>query len=211
MRAKAMSDRPNPQTESAGPTPTPPRAAVVYCGARPGGRPEYAAAADALGAGLAKRRIRLVYGAGDVGLMGHVARSCLDHGGDVLGFIPTGLWEREVRERGTGRRAILTETLQGRKAAMLANASLAIALPGGIGTLDEFVECLTWRDVGLHGKPLILVNEGRYWDPFLTLLRHMEAEKFVSAATLAMIDVVDAAEAALERADAILEAIGARS
>lgn len=206
-----MPDRPLPPSDSAGSAPSPPRAAAVYCGARPGARPAYAAAADALGAGLAARRIRLVYGAGDVGLMGRVARSCLANGGDVLGFIPTGLWEREVRERGTGRRAILTETLQGRKAAMLANASVAITLPGGIGTLDEFVECLTWRDVGLHAKPLILVNEGRYWDPFLTLLRHMEAENFVSAATLAMIDVVDTAEAALESADAVLDAVGARS
>ena len=145
------------------------RSVCVFCGSRPGGDPAFAAAATALGAGLAAAGLRLVYGAGDVGLMGAVARAAVAAGGRTLGVIPAHLVPREARGRPPAD-AVVTETMHERKKVMFMNADAIVALPGGPGTLDELFEVLTWRQLGLHAKPLLLLNVNGYWDPLIALL-----------------------------------------
>jgi uncharacterized protein (TIGR00730 family) len=149
--------------------PAAPRSVCVFCGSRAGTDPAFAAAATALGTALAAAGLRLVYGAGDVGLMGAVARAAQEAGGDTFGVIPEHLERREVGKRDL-RRYVVTETMHERKKVMFMNADAIVALPGGPGTLDELFEVLTWRQLGLHSKPVILLNVNRYWDPLLALL-----------------------------------------
>ncbi|TRD20806.1 TIGR00730 family Rossman fold protein [Palleronia caenipelagi] len=174
----------------------------VYCGARDGGAPTYAAAAEALGAGLATRGMRLVYGAGDVGLMGRVARSCQAAGGETFGVIPTHLLQAEVGKRDLSR-LVITETMHERKKVMLMNADAVVVLPGGAGSLDEFFEVLTWRQLGLHDKPILLLNVGGYWDPLVGLVEHVVAQGFAEPSLRDFIEVVPDAAAALERLGAL--------
>jgi len=155
----------------------------VYCGARAGNDPAFAEQAEALGYAIADAGWRLVYGAGDVGLMGVVARAAQAAGGDTFGVIPQHLMEWEVGKTDLTR-FIVTETMHERKKVMVMNADAIVVLPGGAGSLDEFFEVLTWRQLGLHRKPILLLNAEGYWDPLVALLAHVINQGF-AAETLA--------------------------
>ncbi|HAV08990.1 MAG TPA: TIGR00730 family Rossman fold protein [Rhodobacteraceae bacterium] len=152
----------------------------VYCGARPGRDPAFAAAATDLGTALAARGWRLVYGAGDVGLMGIVARSAQSAGGETFGVIPVHLMNMEVGKRDLTQ-FVVTETMHERKKVMFMNADAVVVMPGGAGTLDEFFEVLTWRQIGLHEKPIFLLDTNGYWQPLIALMDHLIAQGFADA------------------------------
>jgi uncharacterized protein (TIGR00730 family) len=150
----------------------------VYCGSGPGSSPSFVEAAIALGKTFAENNIRLVYGGGSVGLMGAVAKSTLDHGGSVTGIIPDFLRAREnaltrVQEM------IVTPDMHERKRLMFERSDAFVALPGGIGTLEELVEQMTWAQLGRHSKPILLANIDGFWEPLLTLLAHMRETEFI--------------------------------
>ena len=168
----------------------------VYCGSRDGAQPAYATAADDLGRALADAGLRLVYGAGNVGLMGRVARATAAAGGDTFGVIPTHLLDREVGKRDLTT-FVVTETMHERKKVMFMNADAVIVLPGGAGSLDEFFEVLTWRQLGLHAKPILLLNIEGYWDPLVALIDHIIAEGFADADIRDYVTVVPTVAAAL--------------
>ncbi|WP_163849591.1 TIGR00730 family Rossman fold protein [Pseudooceanicola aestuarii] len=151
----------------------------VYCGSRPGARPAYAQDAAALGRLIANEGWRLVYGAGDVGLMGEVARATQTAGGETFGVIPTHLMQAEAGKRDLTS-FVVTETMHERKKVMFMNADAIVVLPGGAGSLDELFEVLTWRQLGLHDKPLLLLDTEGYWRPLLALLDHVVAEGFAA-------------------------------
>ena len=153
------------------------RSVCVFCGARPGARPSYTEAARATGRLLAAEGWRLVYGAGDVGLMGEVARSAQAAGAATMGVIPTHLMAMEVGKRDLTQ-LVITEDMHERKKVMFMNADAIVVLPGGAGSLDEFFEVLTWAQIGLHRKPIFLLNVAGYWNPLLALLDHIIAEGF---------------------------------
>jgi len=156
------------------------RSVCVFCGSRVGARPDYEAAAAELGTALAASGWRLVYGAGDVGLMGAAARAAKARGGDTLGVIPAHLVRHEAA-RGDPARHVVTETMHERKKVMFMNSDAIVVLPGGAGSLDEFFEVLTWRQLGLHDKPLFLLDTAGYWAPLVGLLDHVIAEGFADA------------------------------
>jgi len=149
----------------------------VYCGARDGADPAFARAAEEVGTMLARRGWQLVYGAGDVGLMGRVAAAARAQGGASMGVIPTHLLGRERQGAGPDT-LVVTETMHERKKVMFMNADAIAVLPGGAGTLDELFEVLTWRQLGLHAKPIALLNVAGYWDPLLALLARVTEEGF---------------------------------
>src|ERR1700676_4159097 len=150
----------------------------VYCGSGPGTNPHFIEAAVAFGKILAKNGIRLVYGGGSIGLMGAVATSTLDHGGTVTGIIPDFLTAREnVLTR--VQELIVTPDMHERKRLMFERSDAFVALPGGIGTLEELVEQLTWQQLGRHAKPILLANIDNFWEPLLSLLSHMRATEFI--------------------------------
>lgn len=173
------------------------KSVCVYCGSRPGNDPEYMAQAHAVGQGLARENWRLVYGAGDVGLMGAVARAAQLAGGNTFGVIPEHLVKWEVGKTDLTR-YIVTETMHERKKVMFMNCDAVVVLPGGAGSLDELFEVLTWRQLGLHSKPIILVNTNGYWDPLLALLAHVVAEGFADETLLGYFTSVPDADAAVE-------------
>jgi uncharacterized protein (TIGR00730 family) len=150
----------------------------VFCGSSPGANPIYMETASRVGALLAERDLGLVYGGGNVGLMGAVADSVLAAGGEVIGIIPASLVEREVAHRGLPDLRIVN-SMHERKAQMEALAEGFLALPGGIGTFEEFFEILTWAQLRLHSKPCALLNVAGYYDPVLTLLDHAVTERFL--------------------------------
>jgi uncharacterized protein (TIGR00730 family) len=151
---------------------------AVYCGSRKGVRPGYAAAAEQLGALLARERIELVYGGGCIGLMGVVADAVLEHGGHVIGVIPEKLVIKEVvHEKLPDLRVV--KTMHERKALMAELADAFIALPGGYGTFEEFFEVLAWGQLGWHRKPIGLLDCGGFYEPLLRFLDHTVAEGFI--------------------------------
>ena len=152
----------------------------VFCGARPGANPGHARAARELGTAIAAEGWRLVYGAGDVGLMGEVARAAKDRGADTFGVIPVHLMQAEMGKRDLSR-LVVTEDMHERKKVMFMNSDAIVVLPGGAGSLDEFFEVLTWRQIGLHKKPIFLLNVGGYWDPLIALVDHVIAEGFADS------------------------------
>lgn len=160
----------------------------VYCGSRDGIRPAYAEAAEALGRALAAEGWRLVYGAGDVGLMGRVARAVQDAGGETFGVIPTHLLQAEVGKRDLTS-FVVTETMHERKKVMIMNADAVVMLPGGTGSLDEFFEALTWRQLGLHDKPIVLLDTAEYWQPLLGVIDHVIAEGFAAQSLRQMVQI----------------------
>lgn len=164
----------------------------VYCGSRPGQNPAYADAAETLGRAIAGEGWRLVYGAGDVGLMGTVARAAQDAGGDTFGVIPTHLMDLEVGKTDLTR-FIITETMHERKKVMVMNADAIVVLPGGAGSLDEFFEVLTWRQLGLHGKPIILLSVAEYWAPLTALLDHVVDQGFADVSLLGFVETTTSA------------------
>ena len=152
----------------------------VYCASGPGNNPAFMQAATRFGRILAENGIRLVYGGGSVGLMGALADAVLDHGGTVTGVIPDFLVNREhmllrVQER------IVTRDMHERKRVMFERADAFVALPGGIGTLEELVEQLTWAQLGRHKKPILILNIEHFWDPLCALIDHMEELEFIRA------------------------------
>jgi len=150
----------------------------VYCGSGPGTNPHFMEAAKAFGKALAENGIRLVYGGGSLGLMGAVATSVLDHGGTVTGIIPDFL---KVRENALTRvqEMIVTPDMHERKRLMFEHSDAFVALPGGVGTLEELVEQLTWKQLGRHEKPVLLANVDNFWEPLFALLAHMRATQFI--------------------------------
>jgi uncharacterized protein (TIGR00730 family) len=155
-------------------------AICVYCGSGPGRDPAFAAAARNFGRILAENKIRLVYGGGSVGLMGALATAVLDHGGVVTGIIPEFLTARELALTRV-QELIVTRDLHERKRLMFERCDAFVALPGGIGTLEELVEQLTWAQLGRHKKPILLANIEQFWDPLCALLDHMRDLHFIRA------------------------------
>jgi len=154
------------------------RTVCVYCGSGPGTNPRFIEAANALGKVFAENDVRLVYGGGSLGMMGAVASSVLDHGGRVTGIIPDFLTTREnaltrVQE------LIVTPDMHERKRLMFEHSDAFVAMPGGVGTLEELVEQLTWKQLGRHAKPVLLANIDGFWEPLLALFTHMRATEFI--------------------------------
>ncbi len=162
----------------------------VYCGSGSGLNPAYAAAARDFGRILAESRIGLVYGGGSLGLMGEIARSVLHHRGYVTGIIPGFLSERE-HMLVEAQELIVVDDMHQRKQLMFTKSDAFVALPGGLGTLEEFVEQLTWSQLGRHARPIVLGNIEGFWNPLLTLFEGMRAEGFVRKGLELNLQVVD--------------------
>jgi uncharacterized protein (TIGR00730 family) len=153
------------------------RKICVYCGSGPGNDPAFVEAAQAFGRILARNGIGLVYGGGNIGLMGEIANSVLDNRGDVTGIIPQFLTKREIANRRGD--LIVTRDMHDRKQRMFDLADAFVALPGGVGTLEEVVEQMTWAQLGTHKKPILLANINGFWEPLCMLLDHMTAREFI--------------------------------
>jgi uncharacterized protein (TIGR00730 family) len=153
-------------------------AVCVYCGSSAGIEPAFGEAAAQLGKIFAESGVRLIFGGGSVGLMGILANAVLAHGGKATGIIPEFLTQRE-RPRRLGQELIVTRDMHERKRTMFERADAFVALPGGIGTLEELVEQLTWAQLGRHRKPILIANINRYWEPLLALVAHMRERGFV--------------------------------
>lgn len=150
----------------------------VYCGSGEGANPRYAEAADQLASAFVREEIGLVYGGGNVGLMGIIAQSMLRNGGHVTGIIPDFMSEWEVTLHEI-QSLVVTQTMHERKQLMFEHSDAFVALPGGIGTLEELVEQMTWAQLGQHTKPIVLVDIEGFWQPFLDLLEHMRDHHFI--------------------------------
>ena len=175
----------------------------VYCGSNPGINPAYAEAAQTLGRLMAEAGIGLVYGGGGLGLMGELARTVLAHGGRVTGIIPGFLSKKERMLREV-HEMIVVDDMHQRKKLMFDKSDAFVALPGGIGTLEELVEQLTWAQLGRHTKPVVLVNVDGFWAPFLELMHHMRREVFIR-------ENMEVRFATVDRAEDVLDAISARA
>lgn len=174
------------------------RRVCVYAGSSPGARAEFATAARELGTLLAQRGIGVVYGGGNVGLMGALADAALAAGGEVIGIIPHSLAAKELAHAGVTRLDAV-ETMHERKARMAAESDGFIALPGGIGTIEELFEALTWLQLGLHAKPIGLLNIAGYYDRLLAFLETMETERFIRTEHRAMLLVESESARVLDR------------
>ncbi|MBP1843669.1 uncharacterized protein (TIGR00730 family) [Rhizobium petrolearium] len=162
------------------------RSICVYCGSQPGRDPAYIEAGRALGKSIAAHGLRLVYGGGTKGIMGAVASGVLSNGGQVTGIIPEFLVDMEATRHSLGQlnELIVTEDMHARKHKMFERADAFVTLPGGLGTLEEIVEIMTWAQLGRHQKPMVFANIGGFWDPMLELIRHMREQGFVHHAHL---------------------------
>ncbi len=164
----------------------------VYCGSGPGSDPAFVDAARTFGKIMGKNGIGLVFGGGAVGLMGEIANSVLDHGGQAVGVIPKFLVNREhAMRRGE---VVVTHDMHERKQLMFEHADAFVALPGGVGTLEEVVEQMTWAQLGRHKKPILLANIKGFWDPLCKLLDHMETLQFIRPGLQVNYLVADKAE-----------------
>ena len=175
-------------------------ALCLFCGSRQGADPAHAALAADVGALVAARGVTLVYGGGTHGLMGLAARAALGLGGRVVGILPDTLAAREVAQTGLTE-LVVTASLHERKALMFARSDAIVVLPGGIGTMDELFEVMTWKNLGLHAKPIFLLG-GSYWQPFRHLLGHLDRAGFANPGLFALVEPVedvDALAAALGR------------
>ncbi len=175
---------------------TKPFSVCVFCGARPGADPAFMKAAQDLGTGLGQNDWRLVFGAGDIGMMGAVARAATDAGGPTLGVIPEHLVGFEAKNQNIGD-AIVTDDMHSRKKLMFVNSDAVVVLPGGAGSLDEFFEVLTWAQIGLHNRPILLLNIQGYWDPLIQLIDHVIAQGFASPTLRGHFQVADTVADAL--------------
>jgi uncharacterized protein (TIGR00730 family) len=169
----------------------------VYCGSSPGHNPAYVQAARDLGKAMAQAGVGLVYGGGSLGLMGETARAVIDHGGHVTGIIPEFLVSKERMQDGV-HELIVTSTMHERKMAMFERSTGFVALPGGIGTLEELAEILTWAQLKQHARPVIVCNVAGFWDGLLEVLSHMRGEGFIRAETAVNFDVANGAEDVLQ-------------
>ena len=171
---RSPSAAPSPQRE-------PVRSVCVYCGSSPGRSPEYREAALRLGRAIGGAGLRLVYGGGTNGLMGAVAEGCMAEGGRVTGIIPRFLMRVEASENALQSldELIPTDDMHARKHAMFERSDAFVALPGGIGTLEELIEVMTWAQLGRHEKPIVIADIDGFWEPLAVLLDHMRGEGFV--------------------------------
>jgi len=174
------------------------KAICVYCGANAGASPRFAEEARALARALVERNLSLVYGGGKVGLMGVIADEVLRLGGEVTGVIPTALVEREVGHAGLTRQFIVKD-MHERKAMMAQLADGFIAMPGGLGTLEELFEMLTWAQLGIHSKPIGLLNVDGYYDGLVNFVRHATEQELVRPQHAALMMVENDAEALMRR------------
>lgn len=182
----------------------------VFCGSGPGRNPAYVAAAQTVGRAMAEAGIRLVYGGGSLGLMGEVARAVLSNGGKVTGIIPSFLSEKERMLRDVDE-LIVTKDMHERKRLMFERSDAFVALPGGIGTLEELVEQLTWSQLGRHDKPIVLANIANFWDPFRALLAHMREDHFIRQGLDVHFTVVERAEDVVPRIRTAIESGAGRN
>jgi uncharacterized protein (TIGR00730 family) len=166
-----------------------PLSVAVFCGSRYGNGPAYREASAALGDGIARAGIRLVYGGGQVGLMGVVADAVIAAGGEVLGIIPAFLQRREVAHQGPIA-MVVTDTMHDRKRQMFEAADAFVAMPGGLGTFDETIEITTWRQLGLHDKPIFICNIDGWADAYLAMLDDTVARGFAGTDTARLYQVV---------------------
>lgn len=184
------------------------RSVCVYCGSQPGRDPAYLAAGRALGRSIAANGMRLVYGGGTKGIMGAVASGVLSNGGQVTGIIPEFLMDMEATRHSLGQLSelIVTKDMHERKHAMFERADAFVTLPGGIGTLEEIVEIMTWAQLGRHGKPMVFANVNGFWDPMLELVQHMRDQGFIHTAHLVqpmvIAEIDDIVPAILDRLEA---------
>jgi uncharacterized protein (TIGR00730 family) len=169
------------------------KAICVYCGSGPGSNPKFVESARTFGGILAANNIRLVYGGGSIGLMGAIADSVIDHGGQVTGIIPDFLKAREMMFK-RAQEIIVTRDMHERKRLMFERADAFVALPGGVGTLEELVEQMTWAQLGRHKKPILMANIDRFWDRLCALLDHMRDMQFIRAGLTVAPLVVDTVE-----------------
>lgn len=172
------------------------RSICVYCGSQPGQNPAYRAAAETLGRAMADNGIDLVYGGGTKGIMGAVAEAVMAGGGKAIGIIPEFLMDKEASRRELGRLSELhvTRDMHERKHMMFERSDAFVTLPGGIGTLEEIIEIMTWAQLGRHTKPMVFANVSGFWDPLNALLEHMSGEGFIHTAHLVRPMVIDRAE-----------------
>ena len=174
----------------------------MFCGSRFGNDPAFRAASSALGAGLAAAGLRLVYGGGRVGLMGVVADAVLDGGGGVLGIIPDFLRRREVSHAGPIE-LVVTDSMHDRKRRMFEAADAFVTMPGGLGTFDETIEITTWRQLGVHDKPILICDIDGWAQPYLGALRGAVEQGFADPATAQLYEVLPDVAAVLARLDAL--------
>ncbi len=190
------------------------RSICVYCGSNPGNDPAFVQAAEALGAAIAEHGCQLVYGGGGGGIMGAVSRACLAGGGRVVGVIPEFLADREATRADLEKlsEVCITANMHERKSIMFARSDAFVALPGGIGTLEELVEIMTWAQLGRHEKPIVVANVNRFWQPLRDLLDHMGEAGFIHSAEHLDLQIVDGIDAVLPAIDtAIARRSGGRS
>ena len=168
----------------------------VYCGSSDGNNGSYKHKAEILGKAMADAGIRLVYGGGNRGIMGAVARAAFENGGEVVGIIPKFLVKHEWHKDGVHEvgKVIFTEDMHERKHLMFENSDAFVALPGGIGTLEELVEVLTWSQLGRHNKPIAVANIDNFWSPLMRLFDHMHEEGFFHSSALVKPLIIDKAE-----------------
>ena len=173
------------------------RSICVYCGSSSGNDPRYVDAARTLGHAIAEAGLQLVYGGGTRGIMGAVSEAALSGGGKVTGIIPRFLLDREAAENELKRLTtlVVTDDMHQRKHALFEHSDAFVAMPGGIGTLEEIIEIMTWAQLGHHTKPIVLANVNRFWDPLTGLLTHMREAGFIHTANLVRPIVVNSAEA----------------
>lgn len=175
----------------------------VYCGSSVGNEPQFMAAAEGFGRLMAQAGVRLVYGGGGVGLMGAVARAVLAEGGQVTGIIPKFLTEVEVQLDDVTE-LIVTDSMHARKQLMFERSQAFVALPGGIGTLEEAVEMLTWAQLGRHSQPIVIANLNGFWDPLIEILDHIIKAGFARSDIRRIYAVVDRIEDIIPRIEAAL-------
>ncbi|MBR3370024.1 MAG: TIGR00730 family Rossman fold protein [Rhodobacteraceae bacterium] len=185
-----------------------PLSVCVFCGARSGADPAFVQAGRDMGQLIAQRGWRLVYGAGDVGIMGEVARAAQAGGAPTFGVIPTHLMHAE-KGRQSLSTLVVTETMHERKKVMFTNSDAIVVLPGGAGSLDEFFEVLTWRQLGLHKKPILLLNTNGYWTPLAALIDHVIEQRFAEGSIRSFFQLVDTVDDAGRRLDAYFHSLPA--
>ncbi|MBB2970254.1 TIGR00730 family Rossman fold protein [Mesorhizobium sp. RMAD-H1] len=185
------------------------RSICVYCGSSPGLNPLYKQSGKLLGRSIAEHGLELVYGGGTKGIMGAVADGVMSAGGKVTGIIPKFLMNKEATEHALGQlnELIVTEDMHQRKHLMFQRSDAFVTLPGGIGTVEEIVEMMTWAQLGHHRKPMVFANLNGFWDPMIALLDHMKAEGFIHTSHLVKPLIVDRAE---DIVPAILDAVATR-
>jgi uncharacterized protein (TIGR00730 family) len=176
----------------------------VYCGSRTGNKKDFADLALSVGKILGQNNINLIYGGGNVGLMGIVATSVMDHGGKVHGIIPTHLDKTEKSHENITKLTVV-DNMHQRKRLMFDQSDAFLVLPGSIGTLDETIEAITWRQLKLHDKPIIILDHNGYWQPFIALLKNIICHEFTSSETMDLFHVVGKADDVLPLLESLPE------